>query len=49
MVNIMNVVDIICLQETWFGKQDCLNTLHTDFHGCGVATVDYRDGLYRGH
>ena len=44
-------VDIICLQETWLSKQElnCLNTLHTDFHGSGVATVDYRDGLRRGH
>ena len=53
MVNIMNEqdVDIICLQETWLSKQElnCLNTLHTDFHGSGVAIVDYRDGLRRGH
>ena len=45
MVNIMNeqYVDIICLQETWLSKQDlnCLNTLHTDCHRSGVATVDY--------
>ena len=40
MVNIMKDqdVDIICLQETWLSKQElnCLNTLHTDFHGSGL-------------
>ena len=53
VVNIMKDqdVDIICLQEKWLSQQElnCLNTLHTDFHGSGVATVDYRDGLRRGH
>ena len=53
VVNIMNEedVDIICLQETWLSKQElnCLNTFHTDFHGSGVATLDYRVGLRRGH
>ena len=42
MVNIMKDqdVDITCLQETWLSKQElnCLNTLHTDLHGSGVAT-----------
>lgn len=43
--------DIICLQETWYSKQDlpALNELHSDFHGHGVSTVDYRDGLIAGH
>ena len=53
VANILNNpdVDIVCLQETWLSKQDlnCLNTLHVDFHGVGAATVDYRDGLRRGH
>ena len=42
---------IICLQETWFTKQDLahLNDLHPGFHGTGVATVDNRDALYHGH
>ena len=42
---------IICLQETWFTKQDLanLNALHPGFHGTGVATVDNRDALYHGH
>ena len=46
-----NVNTIICLQETWFTKQDLanLNALHPGFHGTGVATVDNRDGLYHGH
>ena len=44
-------VDILCLQETWYSKQDlsCLNMLHEDFHGIGASTVDYSDGLRRGH
>ena len=46
-----NVNAIICLQETWFTKQDLanLNALHPGFHGTGVATVDNRDELYHGH
>ena len=42
---------IICMQETWFTKQDFanLNALHPGFHGTGVATVDNRDELYHGH
>ena len=42
---------IVCLQETWFNKQDrgSLNALHSDVHGTGAATVDYRDRLCRGH
>ena len=44
-------IDIVCRQETWFSKQDLgsLNTLHSDFHGAGATTVDYRDRLCRGH
>ena len=43
--------DIICLQETWFTKQDLqhLNDVHPDFHGTGVSTVDSRDGPIYGH
>ena len=43
--------DIICMQETWFTKQDLanLNALHPGVHGTGIATVDNRDELYHGH
>ena len=43
--------DIICLQETWFTKQDLqhLNDVHPYFHGTGVSTVDSRDGPIYGH
>ena len=46
-----NVNAIICLQETWFTKQDLanLNALHPGCHGTGVATVDNRDELYHEH
>ena len=41
----------LCLQETWYCKQDLakLNTIHKDFHGTGVATIDHGDQLYSGH
>ena len=55
MLNICNIIntrlldnyDFICLQETWYTKQDLgnLNNLHNSFHGTGSATVDLRDNL----
>ena len=44
-------IDIVCLQETSFSKQDLgsLNTLDSDGHDTGAATVDYRDRLCRDH
>ena len=46
-----NSIDIICLQETFLGKQDlsCLNVIHSDFQGIGASTTDYRDNLINGH
>ena len=46
-----NDYHILCLQETWFSKQDFgnLNSLHRNFHGAGAATVDYQDSLCYGH
>jgi exonuclease III len=43
--------DILCVQETWYCKQDLagLNCLHNNYHGWGTTTVDYRDGLVAGH
>ena len=34
-----NDVDIVCLQETWYSKQDIaiLNTLQKNFHGIGLV------------
>ena len=42
---------IVCLQETWYSKQDLanINSLHSDFNGTGAATVDFRDSLCYGH
>lgn len=42
--------DIVCLQETWYGKQDLpnLNTIHRDYHGTGSTVVDYSEGLRQG-
>ena len=43
--------DIVCVQETWYTKQDLeqLNSLHPAYHGTGVATIDNIDCLYHGH
>ena len=43
--------DIVCVQETWYSKQDLeqLNSLHPAYHGTGVATIDNIDSLYHGH
>ena len=51
LVSLFSNNDIVCLQETWFFKQDLssLNSLHDDFVGLGTATVDLCDGLCLGH
>ena len=43
--------DIICLQETFYSKQDLsnLNTLHSEFQGIGVSTTDTREKLLSSH
>ena len=35
-------IDIVCVQETWYTKQDLeqLNNLHPAYHGTGAATID---------
>ena len=42
---------IVCLQETWYGKQDLekLNCLTPRYRGIGVSTTDYGDNIVRGH
>ncbi len=47
----MSKSDILCAQETWYSKQDLsgINCLHQSYHGYGVATRDYCDGLVTGH
>ena len=53
MVSLLNNPEfhIVCLQETWYSKQDLanINSLHSDFNGIGAATVDFRDSLCYGH
>ena len=41
---------IVAFQETWFSKQDlnCLNSLHDNYFGFGVAKVDESLGLIQG-
>ena len=42
--------EILCLQETWFAKQDLKHIKHINkqFQGVGVSTTDYSDGIIRG-
>ena len=51
IVALLEKGDIVCMQETWYSKQDLdiLNNLHPNFSGTGVSTTDYQDGLVRGH
>lgn len=51
IINLFEQCDILCVQETWYTKQDLklLNSLHCDFHGTGSATIDLCDKLYQGH
>ena len=51
LVCVMDSNDIICIQETWYSKQDLpkLNNLHSLFHGVGVSSTDLRDGILYGH
>ncbi len=44
-------MDILCVQDTWYSKQDLsgINCLYKSYHGYGVATRDYHDGLVIGH
>ena len=51
MLSVFDKCDIFCIQETWFAVQDLhvVNSLHSKFHGFGVSTTDYKDGLVSGH
>ena len=41
---------VVALQETWYAKQNLktLNSLHKDFIGIGVATIDESLNVYHG-
>ena len=51
IINVLDNCDILCIQETWYSKQDLafLNTLHNEFNCYGVSTTDFRDGITAGH
>ena len=51
IVTVLEEGNIVCMQETWYSKQDLdiLNNLHPNFSGTGVSTTDYHDGIVRGH
>ena len=51
LYEISNKNYIVCLQETWYSKQDldCINGLYENFHGFGTSTIDYRHSLVHGH
>lgn len=40
----------MCVQETWFAKQDLhlLNKIHSEFRGVGSSAFDYENGLLGG-
>ena len=48
VISLFKQCDILCLQETWFSKQDLklLNSLHNEFHGTGAAIIDLGDKSY---
>lgn len=47
---LLESMDILCLQETFLAKQDLdkLNSVHNDFHGAGESTTDLSTGIVRG-
>lgn len=51
MLRLLQSEDVVCLQETWFSKQDlsAINSLHPDYYGVGTSSCDYSDGLVTGH
>ena len=50
MDNLLQSVDILCLQETFLAKQDLglLNSFNDNFHGAGESTTDLTMGIVRG-
>ena len=50
LVDIFKNNDIICLQETWYAKQDLddCNSLLPDFLAFSVAKTDLSDGILMG-
>lgn len=49
--DVFKMSDIVCLQETWYSKQDLayLNDLDSNFRGIGVSTTDFRNKVVTGH
>ena len=49
--DLLSCNDIVCMQETWFSKQDLvsLNCMHDEFNGVGVSTTDFNERLVAGH
>ena len=50
IIKVMTDSHIVALQETWLSKQNlnCINSLHDDFVGFGVARVDESVGIIQG-
>ena len=50
IIKVFNDADIVAFQETWYSKQDlsCINSLHDEFIGSGVAKIDESSGLIQG-
>ena len=50
IVKVLNDSHIVAFQETWYSKQDlsCINSLHNEFVGSGVAKIDESTGIIQG-
>ena len=50
IVKVLNESHIVAFQETWYSKQDlsCINSLHNEFVGSGVAKIDESTGIIQG-
>lgn len=51
ILSVFQSSDIVCLQETWFSKQDLgkLPNILDNYHAVGVSTTDYSTSLIQGH
>ena len=50
IINVLENCHIAAFQETWLSKQslNCLNSLHDNFVGSGVAKIDESSGIIQG-
>ena len=51
ILEVLETSHIVAIQKTWYAKQNlkALNSLHKDYTGTGVATVDESQDIIHGH